>query len=181
MTDVDRGAAFEIDEPRGRSRLLKWAIIAVAVLGLLGIGAGVWYFFLGGREHFVPKQQQATETPLPYFLELKPFVVSVASNGGVPHFLQLGVSLQLPASSAGEMVTSVLPQVQDAMRQTVLKFKSDELQTPEGIDKLRQAMTARLNETLAQVLGPDRVAKATGGKLDVRFVENIFFSTLIIE
>lgn len=181
MTDVDQTTAFDLQEPRGRSPLIKWGLIAVAALVLLGAGGAVWYFFLGGKEHFAPKQEKEAEAPLPYYLEVKPIVVSMPSNSGQTHFVQLGVSLQLPRPAAGEMVGALLPEVQDSMRQTLLAFKSDDLQTPEGVDKVRKAMIKHLNEVLSSVLGPDRLAKLTAGSPDGAFVQNILFPTLIVE
>src|ERR1700733_14102714 len=109
--------SLDLREPRGSSPLLKWALIGMTLLVLLGAGGAAWYFFLGGREHF-SSQQPKVEAPLPYFLELKPFVVTMPSSSGVTHFVQLGVSLQLPRAPAGEMVTSLLPEIQDTMGQT---------------------------------------------------------------
>lgn len=67
------------------------------------------------------------------------------------------------------------------MRQTLLAFKSDDLQSPEGVDKVRKAMIKHLNEVLSNVLGPDRLAKLTAGSPDGAFVQNILFPTLIVE
>lgn len=113
MTNVDQTTSFDLEEPRGRSPLLKWGIIAVAVLVLLGAGGAVWYFFLGGKEHFSPQQAKEVEAPLPYYLEVKPIVVSMPSNNGMTRFVQIGVSLQLPRPAAGEMVGALLPEVQE--------------------------------------------------------------------
>lgn len=156
-------------------------LIGLVVLLLIGGGAAVWYFFLGGSSHFSPQQQKAAEAPLPFFLDLKPLVVSLPSGTGTPHFVQLGVSLQLPRAAAGDMVTAVLPEIQDAMRQTLLGFKTDDLQSPDGVNKVRKAMTEHLNEVMTRVLGPERVAKMTDGTGNGAFVENILFSTLIVE
>jgi flagellar basal body-associated protein FliL len=179
MTDIDQAAALDLDEPRGRSPLVKWGLIGLVVLVLIGAGGAVWYFFLGG--HSTAQQAKPVETPLPYFLDLKPLVVSLPSANGTPHFVQLGISLQLPRAAAGEMVTAVLPEIQDAIRQTLLGFKSEELQTPEGVNKVRKAMTDHLNGVMAQVLGADRVSKMTDGTGSTVFVQNILFSTLIVE
>jgi len=181
MTDIDQAAAFDLEEPRGRSRLFKWGLIGVVALALLGAGGAAWYFFLGGKEYFSPKQPKEVELPLPYYLEVKPIVVSMPSNNGQTHFVQVGVSLQLPRPAAGEMVSALLPEVQDSMRQTLLAFKSDDLQTPEGVDKMRKAMIKHLNEVLAAVLGPERMAKLTAGSPEGAFVQNILFPTLIVE
>jgi flagellar FliL protein len=178
MTDIDQDAALDLDGPRGRSSLVKWVLIGVVLLVVLGGGGfAAWYFFLGRA----PQQAKEAEAPLPYFMDLKPFVVSMPNANGVPHFVQLGVSLQLPRSAAGEMVTAVLPEFQDAMRQTLLGFKSDDLQTPAGVDKVRKAMTDQLNQTATRVLGPDRIAKLTAGAPNGNFVQNVLFAMLIIE
>src|ERR1700733_6252971 len=180
MTDIDQDAGLDLDEPSGRSPLLKWGLIGLAALVLIGAGAGAaWNFFLGGREH--PQQAKEVEAPLPYFLDLKPFVVSLPNSNGTPHFVQLGISLQLPRSAAGEVVTAVLPEIQDAMRQTLLGYKSDDLQTPEGVNKVRKAMIEHLNAVMTHVLGADRVAKMTDGTEGGAFVQNILFATLIVE
>jgi flagellar protein FliL len=177
MSDIDEGAALELDEePEGRRSLFKWGLIAFAVVALLGAGGGAWYFFLGGRG--APK---AVEVPLPYFLDLKPFVVSIPSNAGTPQFVQLGVSLQLPGASAGEMINALLPEVQDAMRETLLSFKSDDLKNTDGVNKVRGAMTKHLNDILGGVLGSERMTKLTAGSPNGALVQNIMFPTLIVE
>jgi len=182
MTDIDRGAALDLDEePRGRGSLLKWVLILLVVLLLLIIGGAVWFFFLGGREHFLPQQAKQVETPLPFFLDLKPFVVSLPSASGTPHFVQLGISLQLPRAGAGDVVAVVLPEINDALRQTLLGFKSDDMQSPTGVDRVRKAMTEHLNEVMIRVLGPERIAKLTEESGNPNFVQNILFSTLIVE
>ena len=182
MADIDQDSALDLDdEPSGRSPLVKWGLIGVVVLLLIIVGGAVWYFFLGGKEHFAPQQAKEVEVPLPYFMDLKPFVVSMPSSSGTPHFVQLGISLQLPRSTAGEMVTAVLPEIQDAMRQTLLGFKSDELQTPDGVNKVRKAMTEHLNQVMTRVLGPERIAKLTAGTPNGAFVQNVLFATLIVE
>jgi flagellar protein FliL len=165
----------------GRGGLLKWAFIGLAVLALLGGGAGAWYFFLGGREHFAPKEPKHAEAPLPFYLDVKPFVVSMSSNSGTTHFVQLGVSLQLPRSAASEMVNALLPELQDSMRQQLLNFKSDDLKSPEGVDKVRAALVERLNKTLLAVLGAERIAKFNEGNPGGAFVQNVLFTTLVVE
>jgi flagellar basal body-associated protein FliL len=181
MTDVDQDVALDLEEPGGRSPLIKWGLIGFVVLVLLGAGGAVWYLFLGGSQHFGAQQAREVEAPLPYFLDLKPFVVSIPNGNGTPHFVQLGVSLQLPRSAAGEMVTAVLPEIQDAMRQTLLGFKSDDLQSPAGVDRVRKAMTEHLNEVMTRVLGRERIAKLTAGAPNGAFVQNVLFATLIVE
>jgi flagellar protein FliL len=179
MTDIDQDAALDLDEPRGRSSLMKGVLIGVVLLAVLGGGGfAAWYFFLGGQG---PHQAKEAEVPLPYFMNLKPFVVSMPNASGTPHFVQLGVSLQLPRSAAGDLVTAVLPEFQDTMRTTLLGFKIEDLQTPGGIDKVRKAMTEQLSQTATRALGSERVAKLTAGAPNGNFVQNVLFATLIVE
>lgn len=181
MTDIDQAAALDLDEPRGRSPLVKWGLIGVVVLALIGGGGAVWYYLLGGSAHFGSQQAKPVEAPLPYFMDLKPFVVSLPSSSGTPHFVQLGISLQLPRATAGELVTALLPEIQDAMRQILLGFRSDDLQSPDGVNKVRKIMKEHLNEVMARVLGPERIAKLTEGTGSQDFIQNILFGTLIVE
>ena len=178
MTDIDQAAALDLDEPRGRSPLIKWGLIGIVLLAFVAGGGAVWYFFLGGKG---PPQTKQVETPLPYFMDLKPFVVSLPSAGGSSHFVQLGVSLQLPRAAAGEMVTAVLPEIQDAMRQVLLGFKTEDLQNPDGVNKVRKAVRERLNEVVKRVLGDDRITKMTAETGSTEFIQNVLFSTLIVE
>jgi flagellar basal body-associated protein FliL len=180
MSNADETVRLDLGESRGRVSLLKWGVIGIAVLVLLGAAAGAWYFFLGGREHVSPQQPREVETPLPFFFEVKPFVVTMMSNSGPAHFVQLGVSLQVP-QAAGTIIPALLPEIQDSMRQTLLGFKTEEMQNPDGINKLRQAMIHDLNELLTGVLGQEREAKLTAGSPNGVFVQNILFATLIVE
>src|SRR5258708_28705916 len=137
MADVDQATAFDLDEPRRRSPLIKWGLIALAVLALLGAGGAVWYFFLGGKEHFAPKAAKEVEVPLPYYLEVKPIVVSMPSNNGQTHFVQVGVSLQLPRPAAGEITGAPRSALPASMRETLVGVESIELQPPGRGDEKR--------------------------------------------
>jgi flagellar basal body-associated protein FliL len=183
MTDIDQSVELDADNDGGGKRSSKRLImiIGIAVL-LLGIGGGVWFFLLGGKAMLLGGGAVKTvEAPLPTFYEMKPVVITVTSKQGPSHFVQLGASLQLADASGSEMIAAVLPRLQDAIRQTVLTFKSEELQTPEGVERLRTGLLPRLNEVLEHALGHERLAKATGGKPGGKPIENLYFSSLIVE
>lgn len=182
MTDVDQSVALELEggerPAKGKSKLL---MIVVAAVLLLGIGGAVWFFLFGGKAMVFGEAAKPVEAPLPTFYDMKPIVVTVTSKQGPSHFVQLGTSLQLADAAGSEMIAAILPKIQDAIRQTVLTFKSEELQTPEGIERLRTALLPRLNEVLAQAVGPERLEKATRGKHGGKAIENLYFSSLIVE
>jgi flagellar basal body-associated protein FliL len=184
MTDIDQALDLDVEEeeeqPRTRS-LMKLAIMALAALLVVGgAGGAVWYFVLGGKAYLSGGDKKA-ETPLPYFLEMKPFVVSVPSKAGPSRFVQLGLSLELAGADSGTLITAILPQVQDALRQTVLGFKADDLQDQASLEKVRSAMLTNLNKTLLADLGSDRIGKAAPGKPTNAMVHAIYFSQLIVE
>jgi flagellar basal body-associated protein FliL len=185
MSDVDQALDLEVDEEdapaRGRSwlKLIVMALVGLLVLG--GAGGAVWYFLLGGKAYLAGGGDKPVEAPLPYFLEMKAFVVSVPSKAGPSRFVQLGLSLEMAGAASGALVTAILPQVQDALRQTVLGFKADDLQDQGSLEKVRAAMLVNLNKTLLAVLGPDRIEKAAPGKPSNAMVHAIYFSQLIVE
>lgn len=158
-----------------------WIILVLFVLFAAGGGGAAWYFLIAKPKQEAEAAAHAPEAPLPFTLPIKPFVISVPSADGASHFIQLGANLQLPGSSAGEVINNVLPQLQDAMRQTVLAFKADDLQTADGINKMRAAMLTQVNETLAHLLGDARIMQLAGPDAKTGLVQNIFFPTLVVE
>jgi flagellar basal body-associated protein FliL len=159
-------------------KLLVIALSALLVLG--GAGGAVWYYLLGGKA-YLSGANKVAEAPLPYFLEMKPFVVSVPSKAGPSRFVQLGLSLELAGAESGTLITAILPQVQDALRQSVLGFKADDLQDQASLEKVRTAMLTSLNKALLTDLGPGRIEKAAPGKPTNAMVHAIYFSQLIVE
>jgi flagellar basal body-associated protein FliL len=180
MSDANDTAAAPVQKSGIRSLFRSWKVIVVllALVGAIAGGAGYWY--LAPRQSAQPAKDRIAAAP-PFYLEVKPFVVSVATGYGATHFVELGFNLALPGSDAGNAVTAVLPEVQDAMRQTVLAFKMEDITTPAGVEKMREAMIASANHLLLRRLGVDEIKRLTGGKPDSRLVQNLFFSTLIAE
>jgi flagellar basal body-associated protein FliL len=175
MSTTDTEDAGERDG--GRS-FLSWKLILPAFLLLAAAGGGAGYFYyyhFGGHGRAAASQ----EPPLPFYLTIKPFVVSIGSQSGSPHFVQLGASLTLAGPAVGKLVDAMLPEVEDTMRLTALTFKAEDVTTPAGVDKMRALMTANINRLLLQRLGAARIKAINNGKKDI--VQNIYFSTLVVE
>ena len=177
------GDATPGEHPARSGRGIKFWIIIVALPIMIAAlaGVGCWYFLL--RERVVASNEHSPEPelPLPYYLEIKPFVVSMVNSAGAPHFVQLGLNLTVSGSSAGNAITAMLPEIQDAIRQTALGFKVDDIVTPVGVDKLRAAMIANANQAVLRRLGAERTKRLGGADADAGVVQNIYFSTLIVE
>ncbi|MGH7038616.1 MAG: flagellar basal body-associated FliL family protein [Stellaceae bacterium] len=179
MSDTGQTAAkgsANAGAPRkgGRSLLMLGAIALLLVI----IAGGGAYFYLG-RARADHSQLAKAEAPLPFYLKVKPFVVSLNNGSGIPHFVQLGVTLSLSGPALGHLIEAVLPEVEDAMRQTLLAFKVEDITTPAGVDKLRKAMIANVNHVLLLQPGAARIKEANAGRAEA--VRNIYFTTLTIE
>ncbi|HEY1795499.1 MAG TPA: flagellar basal body-associated FliL family protein [Stellaceae bacterium] len=185
MTDVNQALDLDVEEedanPRKPSlmKLIVMALVGLLVLG--GAGGAVWYFVLGGKASLSGGGNKKVEAPLPYFLEMKPIVVSVPSKAGPSRFVQIGLGLELAGADSGTLITAILPQVQDAIRQTVLGFKSEDLQDQASLEKVRSALLTNLNKTLLTDLGAERIEKAAPGKPTNAMVHAIYFQQLIVE
>lgn len=178
MSEAQQTAAAPAQKSGRRSSRLLILIALPLVLVLAGGGA-YYYMFLrhpaGGHGRHAARQA----APLPSYLKVKPFVVTMAGEGEASHFVQVGVTLTLSGPALGALIKAVLPEVEDAMRQTVLAFKVADIMTPAGVDKLRKTMTANVNRVLLRQLGAGRISEADGGKKDA--VRNVYFTTLIVE
>jgi flagellar basal body-associated protein FliL len=178
MSEVNQTVARAAAKPGRGSRFLSRKIIALVLVAVAAVIGAAGYWYSAGRQPPQRAEERAAEPP--FYLELKPFVVSIASSTGTPRFLQMGLDLALSGKGAGNTVTSVLPEIQDALRQTALGFNAEEIVTPAGVDRLRQAMIISANRLLMQRLGAAELKSLTG-KTNGGVVQNILFSTLIVE
>lgn len=168
-------AAAEAPKKRGKLKLIIMLLVPLLLLG--GGGAGYFLMFSGGEaKPGAPKEAAPAQ---PFFVEIKPFVVTVKATDGSMHYVQIALSLKVPNEEAIAAATSVMPEVEDTIRQAVLGFKIDDLQTKEGVNKLRAAITSGSNHVLLVALGPQKVEQlgGTAGML----VSNIYFQNLVIE
>ncbi len=182
MSDTASGAAG--GKPAGASAghrgfLSGRNLIVLAVLLLAAAGGGYYYYVvMRGAAHDMHAGKK--EPPLPFYLMVKPLVVSMAGSGSDTHFVQIGVNLTLSGAAAGSLVTAMMPEVEDTLRLTVLSFKVSDITTPAGVEKMRAKMTADLNRMLLQRLGAARIMQVDGGG-SKNMVRNIYFSQLVIE
>ena len=180
MTEANQQAESALTRgKRSRGLVLSWKLAALLAAALAALSGGAIYWSLRARPAPPVAVERAPEPP--FYLELKPFVVSVDNSAGMPHFVQLGLNLALSGKDAGNAVGAVLPEVQDALRQTVLGFKVEDIVTPAGVDKLRGAMIAAINRLLSQRLGAAEVRRLAAGSPNGGVVGNVYFSTLIVE
>jgi flagellar protein FliL len=169
-------------KPKAGRRRGRWFLMAIgSLLVLAAAGGGAWYFYLSDPARHLSEKPPADDHPLPSYLEIKPIVVSMVSTEGIFHYVQLGLNLTLSDTAASEAVAAVMPEIQDVIRQTLLGFKVDDVATAVGIDNVRGALLANVNQVLLQRLGAERVRRLKGGEGKNGVVQRIHFSTLVVE
>jgi len=172
-----RPASIEAPPPEPAKKRRPFLLILVAAVVLLLVGAGgAWYFLFSGAKSATAEK---SAPPLPFFVEVQPFVITMKAADGSMHYVQLSLSLKVPGPDAIPAAESVMPEILDMIRQSVLGFKVDELQTPQGVDRLRATLVTGTNAVLLRSFGPAKIRKlgAPGGAL----VSAIFFSNLVIQ
>ena len=120
-----------------RSGAQRRVIVAAALLLLAALGAASYYQFAHQASESASKAPQ----PLPFYLEVKPFIVSMHDSQGQVHSVQLGVQLLLPSATGSNIVAAMMPAIADRLRLTLLADTLHDVTTPAGIDRLRQQMT----------------------------------------
>lgn len=178
---AEKGRASQAEAPpeeapkkRGKKRLM---VLFLAAVVLIAVGGGAYFYLFAGKGTASAAKEAAPAKP--YFVEIKPFVVTDKAADGSMHYVQLALSLKVPNEEAIAAAGAVMPEIQDMIRQKVLGFKTDDLQTQDGVNRLRAAITSGSNQVLLASLGAPRLDKlgAKGGTL----VSNVFFQNLVIE
>jgi flagellar basal body-associated protein FliL len=178
MTELNETAAIG-PKQRGRGRFRLWIIIGLlfVAIAVLAGGAGYWYW--------MPRQSASiAKEPVvapPSYLDLKPIVVSLADGAGSTNFVQLGLTLKLSGKEAGNAITAISPELEDAMRQTVLAFKAEDVGTPAGVERLRHALIAAANHLLLRQYGAAEVKRLVADSQSDDVVQNVLFTTLVVE
>mgnify|MGYP003630138983 FL=1 len=148
---------------------MKKVLIAVAVLLLLGGGAGAYFLLQGEDEVAAPggaqpagagqAQPAAEPEGEPTYLSLNPaFVVNFEHNGSV-RYLQIELQVMAYSEAALQKVAANMPAVRNTL---ILLFSSQDyaaLTTLEGKESLRKAVIDAINKQL-RLTGDDRVLEA---------------------
>jgi flagellar FliL protein len=139
----------EVEEaPKGGGGL-KWVIIGVVALVILGGGAGAWFFLSGDAKSEKPKptekeQVAALAGPI---ISLAPFIVNLADPKG-KRYLKVKVEMELSNQVTEKELRKRMPQVRD---QIILSLSSKSYQQVRGVpgkNVLRDELTARTNAIL---------------------------------
>lgn len=139
----------------------KKLIIIIAVVAILG-GAGAMMFMGGGKDPALTRK-----LPMEPIAFTDPFIVNLADTDNT-HYIKLSVAVQVePMIAADKQVflhgaasgghgggdketgatrIAAYPPFRDAVIDVVARFRSDELLSPTGKDRLRQALLDKFED-----------------------------------
>ena len=173
----DKEPEAEAAPPKKRGKLKLLILIGLALVIVAGAGGAYFFMFSGGSTK--PGASKEAPPPQPFFVEIKPFIITMKASDGSLHYVQLALSLKVPNEDAVTAANAVMPEILDMIRQSVLGFKIDDLQTQDGVNKLRSAIAGGSNRVLLTALGTEKI-KALGGTAGM-LVKNVYFQNLVIE
>lgn len=142
--------------PAAKGGKLKWILMGIGVVVLLGGGGvGAYLMLSGGGKEDAQASAKGAEAPIPTVLnmELAPFLVNLADPGG-GHYLKTTLTLELQTERATAWINARLPRVRDRVLLLLSSKESAELLTADGKFRLRDDVLRAVNE----LMGEDKVS-----------------------
>jgi len=140
------------------SRKTLMFIVAPAVLGVILLGGGAYFFLFSGEE---PKPadgehgaQTAAAPPIehPTFVDVPEILVNLASTGDKPSYLKLSVSLELKGGDeAAKALEPVLPRVVDQFQTYLRELRVEDLSGSAAMFRLKEELLRRVNTAVEPV------------------------------
>ncbi len=147
----EEGLEGEAQPKKGKKKLIL--IIALPILLLIGVGAGV--FFSGILSPPPPPAtddtgEQGKPAPPPpsqqvIFKDLPDLVVNLTNSQRKSTFLKISVSLELESQRDEERINQLLPQIIDNFQVYLRELRFEDLQGSAGVYRLREELLRRVN------------------------------------
>ncbi|MBI5638243.1 MAG: flagellar basal body-associated FliL family protein [Nitrospinae bacterium] len=175
---------------KAKSKLALILVIAVLMVGLIGVGGYLAVSMLGGKKAAKGGAEQGApaaegehgggggeakggehggggesggEGKMGLFVSLDPFIVNLASDAG-KRYLKVTMQLELARPEMTNEVNNRMPQIKDAIITVLSSKPAEELLTIEGKFRLKEQVLTRVNNLL------------TSG-----VVKNVFFVEFVIQ
>jgi len=149
----------EKDEKEGEEQVpekkkgsaLKWIIIAViAVFVLGGAGAGAYFFLLKSKQPSAEKKHaEQTKLQVAVFWPMDPFIVNLIDNEG-ERYLKVVMQMELSDQPAVEELNLLKPKIRDNILDLLSAKTYKEMMDPIGKQRLRDEIALRANGYLTK-------------------------------
>jgi len=127
-----------------------------ALVLLLGIGAGVYFFAFSAHAASPSGTKTADAAPLPpivapqvAFYDMPDIVVNIQTVDGAPAYLKLGVSLELNRAEEKAGLQPLMPRVVDQFQSYLRELRVDDLRGSAGVLRLKEELLRRINVAAA--------------------------------
>jgi flagellar protein FliL len=130
---------------------LKYVIMAVGLLGLLGVGAATWFLFFGGHRDD-EKHAEAPPAKPPAFVEVPDMLVNLVSAPGERvQYLKVRVVLEVKEEKNIEAIKPSMPRVTDIFQTYMRELRASDLNGSAGLFRLKEELTRRVNAAVAPI------------------------------
>ncbi|MEN6467017.1 MAG: flagellar basal body-associated protein FliL [Syntrophaceae bacterium] len=144
--DPNEAQPAENGEPKKKKSFLKWIIIGVAALAVIGGGTFGAMQFLGSAKE--KKQQQAAPKQAPAALwPMEPFIVNLADNQG-DRYLKVTLELEVSDNACLAELNQIKPKLRDNILDLLTAKTYRDLMDLAGKQRLRDEIGMRLNSFL---------------------------------
>jgi len=154
-------AEEENEEKKGGSKKLI-VMIAIGVV-TLALGAGGAMFFMGGDEATEGEMadgemmEEEMKPEMSIYHELHPAFVANFSGKSRKNYMQVYIVALAREDSVIEDLKLHMPAVRNDVLMTLSKTTSDEIETVEGKEALRQKVLMRIKETMQMKTGKEGI------------------------
>ena len=150
MAEKEKGKEKEkVEEaPPEKGSNIKWIVIAIVVLLVLGGGGFVsWKTFLNPAQEDGNKEGKPIRVQLGPTFPLEVFIVNLAGTSG-ERYLKVNLELELKESSLAAELEKRSPQIRDTILLLLSGKTFEDVATFKGKTRIRNEITARLNTLL---------------------------------
>ena len=124
-----------------------------ALLLLIGVGAGLYFFVFSGSDEPVKTASAVPDMPatppqIAYY-DVPDLIVNIQSNEGTPVYLKLSVSLELYTNDEKAGIQALIPRIVDQFQGYLRELRSDDLKGSAGIMRIKEELLRRTNVAAA--------------------------------